>query len=90
LNASRLAGTEILDEKNAFSQRLGNYNRVDIRLGLRLNHRYNNISHHFYIEILNATNTRNDLAMRYSPQREVIIKTKQFGLIPFIFYQIRF
>jgi hypothetical protein len=90
LNASRLAGTEVLDEKNAFSQRLGLYNRLDLRLGLRFNHRNKNISHHLYVEVLNVTNTKNDLAMQYSPESQAIGRTKQFGLIPIVFYQIKF
>lgn len=90
LDASRQANREVLDENNAFSERLGVYNRIDARVGLRFNHKNKNISHHFYLEILNVTNTTNDLAVQYSPESRTTATTQQFGLIPVLFYQIRF
>lgn len=90
LDDSRQMNREVLDEQNAFSKRLGIYNRIDVRLGLRFNHKNKNISHHLYLEVINIANTQNDLAVQYSPESRMTATTKQFGLIPVLFYQIRF
>ncbi len=90
LVASQAANREIRDTKNAYTQRLGSYNRIDVRLGFRFNNNKGTISHHLYVEALNATNFKNDLQVVYNPATRTITKGKQFGLIPILFYQIRF
>jgi hypothetical protein len=90
LEASKAAGEVVLSMDQAYSERLGMYKRIDLRIGARFNHRKKRISHHIYIEILNVTNFRNDLQVIYNPQRETIERTKQFGIFPNVYYQIRF
>lgn len=90
LAASRQAGYEIRDTQAAYTKRLGAYNRIDTRLGLRFNNRKGTISHHFYIEALNITNFKNDLLVKFNPETNSIQKGLQFGFIPIIFYQIKF
>ncbi len=90
LEESQLAGAEIRDVNNAYSQRLKPYNRIDVRLGMRFNHRKKKISHHLYIEMMNVANFRNDLQIVYNVDSEKIIRSKQFGFVPNLFYQIKF
>ena len=90
LEASRLAGEEVLKLDEAYSQRVGIYKRIDVRLGVRLNHRKKRISHHIYVEVINVANFKNDLDVRFSPVNQQIVRAKQFGFLPNLFYQIRF
>ncbi len=90
LEASRTAGEAVFLVDQAYSERMGMYKRIDLRIGARFNHRKKRISHHIYIEILNVTNFRNDLQVVYNPQSETIERLKQFGIFPNIYYQIRF
>lgn len=90
LEASKIVGREVLDYSNAYNQRLGIYKRIDLRLGIRINHRKKRISHHIYVEVINLANFKNDLTEVYDPINEEVIRTKQFGFVPNLFYQIRF
>jgi hypothetical protein len=90
LEASKLAGQEVLLEDQAYSERLGLYKRIDVRIGARFNHPRKRISHHIYVVVQNVAMFRNDFDVRYNPRTEEIVKTQQFGLIPNLFYQIFF
>ena len=90
VEASKLAGKEILKLDEAYSERVGIYKRLDLRVGVRLNHRKKGISHHLYVEVVNVGNFNNDLLVRYNPERQTVVRSKQFGLVPNLFYQIRF
>ena len=90
LEASRLAGEEVLQQDLAYSERLGMYKRIDVRIGARFNQRKRRVSHHIYIEALNAAAFKNDLEVRYNPNTGQIVRAKQFGFIPNLFYQVRF
>jgi hypothetical protein len=90
LEASRAANQEVRLMDQAYSERLGMYKRIDLRIGARFNHRKKRISHHIYVEILNVANFKNDLQINYNSQEGIIERAKQFGFLPNIFYQIRF
>lgn len=90
LEASKLAGREVLHTDQPFSERLGVYKRLDLRLGVRINNLKKRISHHVYIEVNNLANFQNDLSVRYDPINENIIRINHFGLLPNLFYQIYF
>jgi hypothetical protein len=90
LEASKLAGREVLLEDQAYSERLGLYKRIDVRIGARFNHPRKRISHHIYVVVQNVAMFRNDFDVRYSPNTEEVIRTQQFGLIPNLFYQVFF
>jgi len=90
LDQSRQKGFEVRDNSNAYSKRLNPYNRIDIRIGFRFNHRRKNISHHLYVEVFNVVNFTNDLEIKYSPNIDKTVRSKQFGLTPNLFYQIKF
>lgn len=90
LEASRLSGVTITKDDQAFTERLGWYNRLDVRLGMRFNNSKKHISHHVYIEMLNVTQARNDLANLYIADLDRVVSAKQFGLFPNFLYQVRF
>jgi hypothetical protein len=90
LEASKLAGREVLIEDQAYSKRLGLYKRIDVRIGARFNHPRKRLSHHIYVVIQNVAMFKNDFDVRYSANAQEIITTQQFGLIPNLFYQIFF
>lgn len=90
LEASKLAGKEVLIDDMAYSERLDLYKRIDVRIGARFNHPRKRLSHHIYVVVQNATMFRNDFDVKYNATTEEIIKTQQFGLIPNLFYQIFF
>ena len=90
LEASRMAGREILKEDQAYSERLGIYKRLDIRIGARFNHRRKHVSHHVYIVVQNVAMFQNDFSARYDPVTQEVVRTQLFGLIPNLFYQVHF
>lgn len=90
LDASRLAGREVLIEDQAYSKQLGLYRRIDVRIGARFNHPRKRLSHHIFVVVQNAAAFRNDFEVRYNPNTEEIVTTQQFGLIPNLFYQVFF
>jgi hypothetical protein len=90
LEASKLAGREVLIQDQAYSKQLGIYKRIDVRIGARFNHRRKRISHHIYVVVQNAAMFRNDFEVKYNPNTEKVVTTQQFGLIPNLFYQIHF
>jgi len=90
IDASRLAGEEILIEDQAYTQRLNLYKRLDIRIGARFNSRKTKLSHHIYIEAMNFTFFSNDLAVKFDANTGELVRAKQFGFFPNLFYQIRF
>ncbi len=90
LEASQQLGYETLDMERAFYERTGVYNRLDLRVGVRLNHRKKRISHHLYVEVINLPQFRNQAGEAYLADQQRIVRTKQFGLFPNIMYQIRF
>lgn len=90
LEASKLAGKEVLVADEAYSEQLGLYKRIDVRIGARFNHRRKRISHHVFIVVQNVAAFRNDFAVRYNPNTEEIVRAQQFGLIPNLFYQVHF
>jgi len=90
LEESRIQGEEVLMMDKAYSERLGVYKRLDVRIGARFNSRKKRISHHIYIEALNTAFFKNDLEVKYNANTGEIIRAKQFGFIPNLFYQIRF
>lgn len=90
LEASRIANQEVMLMDQAYSERLGMYKRIDLRIGARFNHRKKRISHHIYIEVLNLTNFKNDLQIKYNTSTGMIERAKQFGILPNLYYQLRF
>ncbi|MEZ4941005.1 MAG: TonB-dependent receptor [Saprospiraceae bacterium] len=90
LEASRAAGEEVLFEDQAFSQRLDDYLRWDVKIGIRVNSSKRKLSQTFFLDFQNVTNNQNIFAMRYNTVREEIGRLDQIGFFPDILYRIEF
>jgi hypothetical protein len=90
LEASRLAGTEVLYEDRAFSDRLDNYLRWDVKMGFRLNSAKRKMSQTFFLDFQNVTNHKNVFQMRYNEDRGAIGRVNQIGFFPDVMYRVEF
>ena len=90
LEASQAAGTQILDDKNAYSERFDPYLRLDVKFGIRLNSKKKKIAHHYFIDFQNVTNRQNIFATRYNRQTNEINEVYQIGFFPDFMYRIVF
>lgn len=88
LAASKAAGTAVYDESRTNTLRLDPYTRIDAKIGLRLNSK--KVSHLISIDVINVANFDNARQIYYDSETEEILTSKQFGLIPNIFYRIQF
>jgi hypothetical protein len=83
-------GREVLIEDQAFSDRLRNYLRWDLKFGLRINNRSNKVSHQFFLDLQNVTNRENEFVQRYNPVNGQINTVNQIGFFPDVMYRIQF
>jgi hypothetical protein len=90
LVASRAANTEILDESRAFSLRLDNYLRWDVKMGIRTNSAKRKMSQTFFLDFQNVTNNDNIFALRYNKVRGEVGRINQIGFFPDVMYRIEF
>ena len=84
------AGDEVRMDNIAFSERLGDYFRWDVKFGVRLNSNKRNISHQFFVDFQNVTNRRNEFIRRYNEVTDDINIVEQIGFFPDILYRIQF
>ncbi len=84
------AGREVRREDVAFSERYGSYFRWDVKLGIRVNSIKRNISHHFYIDLQNVTDRKNEFVRRYNQVTDEVNLIEQIGFFPDIQYRIQF
>jgi len=90
LEASKAAGREILIESQAYSQRLDDYFRWDVKIGMRFNSPKRKLSQTFFFDFQNVTNNQNIFAMRYNQVRNEVGKTYQIGFFPDLMYRVEF
>ena len=90
LAASQAAGYEILDEKNAYTERYPQYFRLDVKFGIRINSKSKKLSHQFFMDIQNITNNENVFARRYNRQTNEVNEVYQIGFFPDFMYRIVF
>jgi hypothetical protein len=90
LEASRLAGREILIQDQAYSQRLDDYFRWDVKIGMRVNSPKRKLSQTFFLDFQNVTNNQNIFAIRYNEVRNEVGKTYQIGFFPDVMYRVEF
>ena len=90
LEASRAAGKEILYDDRAFSERLDDYLRWDVKFGFRMNSPKRKLSQTFFLDFQNVTNRKNIFVMRYNEQKGNIGQVNQIGLFPDILYRVEF
>ncbi len=88
INGSELAGTTIYLEEEAFSRKLKDFFRMDIRFMWRRNKQgYTRI---FAIDIRNITNYRNVAYYYFDTQQKKVVMENQLGIIPFLSYRVEF
>jgi hypothetical protein len=90
LEMSRLAGIEVLDEDNAFSERFDDYFRLDLKFGYQLNSKNRRLSQQFFIDLQNITNNENIFVKRYNSQTNEVNNVYQSGFFPDILYRLQF
>jgi hypothetical protein len=90
LAASSVAGREILFEDSAFSLRLDDYFRWDVKFGFRLNSPTRKLSQTFFLDFQNVTNRQNIFVQRYNPVRNTVGRVNQIGFFPDILYRLEF
>lgn len=90
LVASRAAGREVLREEEAFSARLDDYLRWDVKIGLRTNSAGRKMSQTFFLDFQNVTNNENIFAMRYNTVRGEVGRLNQIGFFPDVLYRLEF
>lgn len=90
LESSKLAGREVLKEDQAFTERLNDYFRWDVKIGFRINSVKRKLSQTFFLDFQNVTNRQNIFAIRYNEVRNEIGKTYQIGFFPDVMYRVEF
>jgi len=90
LEASRAAGREVLVDDEAFSLRMDNYFRWDVKIGFRTNSATRKLSQTFFLDFQNVTNNSNVFAMRYNTVRGEVGRIDQIGFFPDVLYRIEF
>lgn len=90
LEASRAAGREILYDNLAFSEKLDDYFRWDVKIGVRMNSPKRKLSQTFFLDFQNVTNNENIFAMRYNEVKGNVGRINQIGFFPDVLYRIEF
>ncbi|MEL6844285.1 MAG: TonB-dependent receptor, partial [Bacteroidota bacterium] len=90
LEASRVAGREILQDGLAFSEKFDPYFRWDVKVGMKINSRKRKLSHHFYFDVQNVTGNENIFTRRYNRLTNQINDVYQLGFFPDFMYRIQF
>jgi hypothetical protein len=82
------AGEEVSDYSNAYSRRLKDFFRTDIKVSFRKNTK--RFTHELSLDIQNIFNTQNVLLQQWSPKTQTIQTSYQIGLFPIPFYRVYF
>lgn len=90
LAASQKLNKEVLQENIAFSERLPNYFKLNIKLGYRVNSKSKRMSQQFFIDLQNMTNHKNLFVRRYNILNGQINDVSQTGFFPDILYRVQF
>jgi hypothetical protein len=91
LAASQAAGQQILKNDDfAFSERLPNYFRFDLKFGYRLNSKKHKISQTLSFDLQNISGQKNIFAQQYNRVNQQINTTYQNGFLPNFVYKVNF
>ena len=90
LEASQLAGFEILREDEAFSQQLDDYFRWDVKFGIKINSKNKKRSHQLYFDLQNITANENIFTRRYNRLTNQVDRVDQIGFFPDFGYKFQF
>lgn len=88
IQSSAAAGTTKYVQKQAFTTKLPDYYRADIKVSVKWNRarRTNTLS----LDLQNATNRENVYANFYDPLKQKVITIKQLGILPILNYKTEF
>jgi hypothetical protein len=90
LEASKLAGYEIRDDANAFSEQYDPYLRLDLKFGIKFNSKKKKRFHQFYIDLQNITNHTNIFTKEYNRLTNSVNQKDQIGFSPDFGYKFQF
>ena len=90
LDASLLAGEEVLVKDLAYSEQNDPYLRLDVKFGFKINSSSRKLSHHFFFDIQNVTNNENIFANRYNRLTNEVNRVNQLGFFPDFLYRLQF
>jgi hypothetical protein len=90
LEASKLAGEEVLFDERAFSERFEPYFRWDVKIGYRMNSAKRKLSQTFFLDFQNITNHQNIFTVRYNESRGAVGKIYQIGFFPDVLWRLEF
>ena len=89
LEASKLAGEEVLFEDKSFSEQARPYYRFDLGLSYKINSK--SLTHTFLVDLQNVTNnTKNIYSTEYNAEKNKVDYNYQIGIFPFISYKLEF
>lgn len=86
--ASRTLQTTVHDLSRAYEDQLAPVYRIDVRVYLKREHR--NRTGMWALDLLNATNARNEAFKYFDVRKDEVVTKYQLGLIPNISYRIEF
>ena len=90
LVASKATGREIFKTNEAYSARLSDYFRWDIKIGYTLNSSKRKFTQQFFLDFQNVTNNRNIFQQRFSQSRGEIYNVYQIGFFPDVLWRVQF
>lgn len=88
LTESAMAGHTVYNEANAFSEKMPDYFRADVRLSLKRN--YTKWTSTVSIDIQNVSNRKNVFNKYYNSEKNTLEYNYQAPLIPILSYRIEF
>lgn len=88
LDASIAAQTTVFDDTQAWSEKLPDYFRLDLRVSFK--HQKPNVTRTFAIDILNLTNQENLAFRRFDIVQQAIVEKNSLGLFPLMSYRLEF
>ena len=90
LEASNLAGREVLSTENIFKEQYDSYFRLDAKIGFHLNSKKRKFSQQFFFDFQNITANKNVFAKRYNPTTNKVNTVYQSGFFPDLLYRVQF
>jgi hypothetical protein len=90
LPASQFLGYEVLENDKAFSLRMDDYFRWDVKFGFRINSAKRKFSQTFFFDFQNVTNNDNIFAMQYNPNYGTVGRVNQIGFLPDFLWRMEF
>jgi len=90
LEASQLAGFQVLQEDDAFSLQNDPFFRWDLKFGFKLNSKKKKRSHQFFIDLQNVTNRENISGRGFNRFTNEVEAFEQIGFFPDFGYRFQF